>query len=76
MRLDRGRDINDAEALAGLQQVRATVRARLSVTRDISDSLNIGTSASADLLGHGGGLLVDVSVNKTIPISPTAWIQP
>lgn len=73
LRIDRGREISDDAAFNGLQHVRATVRARLTVTRDLDDSLSVGTSASADLLGRGGGVLVDLSLNKTIPVAPRAW---
>jgi len=73
LRIDRGREVSDTEALDGLQDVRATVRGRLSVTYDLGHGASAGMNATADLLGHGGGVLVDLSLNRTFPITPRVW---
>jgi len=73
LRLDRGREASDSDTLAGRQAVRATLRGRLTVTRDFGDSLSAVMNTSADLLGHDGGVLADLSLNKTFPIGPKAW---
>jgi outer membrane scaffolding protein for murein synthesis (MipA/OmpV family) len=73
LRIDRGREVSDTDALKGLQDVRGTVRGRLTVTYDLGNSASAGMNTSVDLLGHGGGVLVDLSLNKTFPITPRVW---
>jgi outer membrane scaffolding protein for murein synthesis (MipA/OmpV family) len=55
LRLDGGRSSNDSPRLAGLPDVRKTLRGQLSTRYSLADDLSLGLSWSADLLGHGGG---------------------
>ena len=73
LRIDRGREVSGTEALDGLQDVPATVRGRLSVTYDFGHGVSAGMNTNVDLLGRGGGVLVDFSLNRTFPIGPRAW---
>lgn len=73
LRIDRGRNSSDSAALSGLQDVRSTVRGRLIVTRWFDDGIGATLGTSADLLGRGGGTLLDLGLNKTFPIAPKAW---
>lgn len=55
LRFDSGRDSGDSPRLAGLPDVRKTLRAQLSTRYNLTDDLNVGMTWSADLLGRGGG---------------------
>jgi outer membrane scaffolding protein for murein synthesis (MipA/OmpV family) len=72
LRIDRGRDAGDSAALSGLQNVRSTVRGRLIVTRWFDEGAAATLGTSTDLLGHGGGTLVDLGLNQTFPLAPKA----
>lgn len=73
LRIDRGRQVSDTQAADGLQDVRATLRGRLTVTYDFGNGLAAVMNTSVDLLGHDGGVVVDLSVNKTFPIGLKTW---
>ncbi|MDM4765298.1 MipA/OmpV family protein [Pelomonas sp. SE-A7] len=55
LRFDGGRNSNDSPRLAGLPDVRRTLRAQLSSRYSLSDDLSLGATWSSDLLGRGGG---------------------
>jgi MipA family protein len=63
LRYDRGRKENVSGDLAGLGDIKATVRARLSVTRLLADGWKLGGSWSVDALGRGDGYVGDVTVS-------------
>jgi outer membrane scaffolding protein for murein synthesis (MipA/OmpV family) len=70
LRIDRGRDAGDSAALSGLQNVRSTLRGRLIVTHWFDEGAAATLGTSVDLLGHGGGTLVDMGLNQAFPIAP------
>lgn len=72
LRTDRGRATSDSAALTGLESVRRTVRGRLAVTRALDDGWGVSVGASTDLLGRGGGTLVDLGVGKSFPLGARA----
>jgi len=74
LRLDHGRDSSDSAALSGLEDVNTTVRGRLLVSRALGDGWSVSLGTSADLLGRGGGVVLDASIGKTYNIVPrTTW---
>ncbi len=71
LRGDSGRDAGDDPGLRGLDDVRPTVRGRLSATRKLYDSgwqLTLGLSA--DLFNRGGGAVADASIGREYRLSP------
>jgi outer membrane scaffolding protein for murein synthesis (MipA/OmpV family) len=75
LRLDRGRDTSHTEALRGLNDVRTTIRARLSTTwaprgRDLLAGWHTDVSLSTDLLGRGGGQTLDLGVGRNVGLTP------
>lgn len=55
VRIDAGRQSNDDPALAGLPDVRRTLRGRLYARYDLSTRINTTLTWNPDLLGRGGG---------------------
>lgn len=55
LRIDKGRDAGDDPVLAGLPDIRSTLRGRLSSHWALGAGFGTGLSYSADLLGRGGG---------------------
>lgn len=66
LRFDSGRDSKDSPRLAGLPDVRKTLRAQLSTRYNLTDDLNVGLSWSADLLGRGGGSVAGLGLGYRI----------
>ncbi len=64
LRFDNGRSESDSPRLAGLGDIRKTVRARLSGRWEINDDWRAVAGVSADVLNRVGGYLVDVSVAR------------
>ena len=73
LRPDHGRSTSDSAALSGLESVRRTVRGRLVASHSLDDGVSVSLGASADLLGHGGGVLADLGVGKSWPLT---WFGP
>jgi MipA family protein len=69
LRLDRGRDTSDNPALTGLEDVQTTIRGRLLVNRALGRGWTVSLGASADLLGRGGGVLLDASTGRSYNIA-------
>jgi outer membrane protein len=69
LRPDHGRSTSDSAALSGLESVRRTVRGRLVASRALDDGVTVSTAASADLLGRGGGVLAELGVGKSWPLT-------
>src|SRR5262245_9398597 len=69
LRIDNGRTSKDSAALTGLPDIERTVRGRLLVTRSFPDNWGATLGVSADLLGRGGGTLVDFGPSHDIPIA-------
>ncbi len=55
LRFDNGRSSSDDPALAGLPDIRRTLRARLNSNVKLGAGLSTSMSYSTDLLGRGGG---------------------
>ncbi len=74
LRLDPGRKTRDSPELAELDDIRPTVRARLSATWRFKPDWQLGTGWSTDVLGRQGGSLVDLSISHSIRLSQrTHW---
>lgn len=61
LRFDPGRSDSDSPQLAGMGDVRSTVRARWSARWDPNPAWRMSAGISNDLLGHGGGIMGDLS---------------
>lgn len=70
LRLDGGRDANADDALAGLSDVRPTVRGHLSVQRRFGGGWSATLGFNPDLLGRGGGLLANAGLGHTWSLGP------
>lgn len=70
-RLDGGRSEGRDPMLDGMGDVRATVRARLSVVKDYGGNWKLAAGLSPDVLGRGGGVLADMSLNHEWRLTPT-----
>jgi outer membrane protein len=70
LRLDNGRRSADSPALAGIENVRRTVRMRSSATWQISDAWKAAAGLNTDLLGRGGGNVIDIGIGHDRRISP------
>jgi outer membrane scaffolding protein for murein synthesis (MipA/OmpV family) len=55
LRIDNGRSAGDDPALAGLPEIRSTLRGKLHGGLDLGAGFGTSLSYSADLLGRGGG---------------------
>jgi outer membrane scaffolding protein for murein synthesis (MipA/OmpV family) len=70
LRLDNGRRSSDSEALAGIENVRRTVRMRSSVTWQLDDNWKVAAGLNTDLLGRGGGNVIDIGIGHDRRVSP------
>jgi len=70
-RFDGGRDADVDPALAGLPDLRPTIRARLAVVKRWPDGWRAALGASPDVLGRGGGTLIDAAVSHEWVLSPS-----
>lgn len=70
-RMDGGRDADSDPALAGLPDLRPTIRLRLSAVKRFDDGWRLAAGVSPDLLGRGGGALVDLGISHEWRLSPT-----
>ncbi len=74
LRFDAGRTEGTDPALAGLGDVKPTVRARFTAGWRLEDGWRTGFSWSVDAFGRGGGNFGDVNVGREIRLSPhTVW---
>lgn len=74
LRIDKGRDDNDSPRLAGLPEVRSTLRGKLSAGYALTDRWALNTGLSQDLLGRDGGAQVSAGVGYTWPATPSTKI--
>lgn len=70
LRFDAGRSEGTSAALAGLGDIKPTVRARLNMGWRFDGPWRLGASWSADALGRGGGNFGDVSVGWEQRVTP------
>ena len=74
LRVDNGRSFDGDPELAGLPDVRTTVRARASVSRPFGDRWSWRASVDQDLLGREGGMRLSQGVGYRWPVSEkTYW---
>lgn len=66
LRIDGGRDFKDDERLSELAEVRRTLRLRLGLTWHQSPERDFSASWSSDLLGHGGGQLLQLGWSQRL----------
>lgn len=71
LRVDSGRDSNDASTTRGLPDVRRTLRARFYASYALTPDLNLGGALSQDLLGRRGGLTGGLDLGWRFYRSPT-----
>ena len=71
LRFDAGRSTSDSPALAGLNNVRSTVRVRLAGSLLLGDGWRVGTGLSVDAVGRGGGDFADASIVREQRLSST-----
>jgi MipA family protein len=65
LRADGGRPESNSDRLAGMGDVRGTVRARLSASYRLDDAWRLGSAVMVDALGRGTGTLVDFNIVRT-----------
>ena len=74
LRIDNGRKSGEVRGLEGLDDVERTVRARFSATRFLDGGWKASAGLNADLLGRGGGNILDVGATHDHRWSPsTTW---
>ena len=74
LRFDAGRSSSDSPALAGLNNVRSTVRVRLAGSWQLGDGWRVGSGLSVDAVGRGGGDFADASIVREQRLSSsTHW---
>ena len=71
LRFDPGRKDSASDDLAGMGDIRSTVRARLGVRWEPVPNWQLSASSSADILGHEGGYTASFGVSRTFPLSAT-----
>ena len=64
LRFDSGRSASDSPELAGMGDIRSTVRARWSARWDPDPQWRLAAGVSSDLLGRGGGVVGDLGVTR------------
>ena len=65
LRYDQGRTASDSAELAGMGNIRGTVRARWSARWDPSPEWRVTAGISNDLLGRGGGFAGDLGATRS-----------
>jgi outer membrane scaffolding protein for murein synthesis (MipA/OmpV family) len=74
LRYDEGRRSDADPLLAGLPDVRDTLRGRVSASLDLGPRWSGSVSGSQDLLGRGGGFYLNTGVSYRYPVSEqTYW---
>jgi len=74
LRLDSGRRSGNTKGLAGIDDVPRTVKARASATRQLGHGWKVSAGLNADLLGHGGGNMLDFGVSHDRHLTAdTTW---
>jgi outer membrane scaffolding protein for murein synthesis (MipA/OmpV family) len=68
LRFDGGRDESNSGQLAGVGDVKPTVRARLGARWDFAPRWQLSVAASGDILGKNGGMTTTAGLSHTLPI--------
>lgn len=69
LRFDGGRKESTGSALAGMGDIRSTVRMRLGVRWDPAPNWQLSASTNADILGRDGGYTAQLGVARTVILS-------
>lgn len=75
LRVDKGRDGDDAPILVGLPSVRSTLRARVSAGYAITDRWSVRAGLSQDILGRDGGAQLSTSVGYAWPVTASTRVS-
>jgi outer membrane scaffolding protein for murein synthesis (MipA/OmpV family) len=75
LRYDQGRKTSDSGELAQLDEVRATLRARLSVVWEPVRDWRFGAGWSNDILGRDGGAVVDFGLARDFRPSRRSYVS-
>jgi len=75
LRYDQGRKTSDSGELAQLDEVRATLRARLSVVWEPVRDWRFGAGWSNDILGRDGGAVVDFGLARDFRPSQRSFVS-
>lgn len=70
LRIDNGRRSDVSGALAGIDDVRRTLRLRGTATWLLGGGWKLGAGLSSDLLGRGGGQIADFGIGHDQRLSP------
>lgn len=70
LRLDNGRRSAVSDKLAGIENVRRTIRMRSSATWILAHGWRAAAGWNMDLLGRGGGNVIDVGIGHDRPLTP------
>jgi outer membrane protein len=74
LRVDTGRRSQKSSGLAGIEDVRRTIRMRATATRQFDHGLKLSASWNTDLLRRGGGNVVDAGIGHDRRLSErTTW---
>lgn len=74
LRLDNGRRSSDSALLAGLPDVRRTLRGRVYASYALTENWGLGGSVAQDLLGRGGGTVGALDIGYRQRLSErTEW---
>jgi outer membrane protein len=60
LRIDNGRKSSETRGLEGIDDVRRTLRGRFSATWQVEPAWKVASGLNVDLLGHGGGNVLDL----------------
>lgn len=75
LRLDRGRRESASDRLAGLGEVRQTVRGRLSLGWRFAEHWRLNLGLASDLLGRGGGSMFDAGLVREFHLGPRSVVS-
>lgn len=76
LRFDSGRDESSSSALAGMGDVKATVRARVGASWRFRPDWKFDASWTVDAFGRGGGNLLETALRHEIRIADRLWLEP
>ena len=75
LRQDGGRDASSSPSLAGMGDIRRTLRARLSASTQVGPGWRVGAAWMVDLLGRGNGQLGDINFGRDFGLTPRTGVN-
>jgi MipA family protein len=75
LRVDNGRRESASDRLAGLGEVKRTIRGRLSVGWRFAEDWRLNLGWASDLLGHGGGMVFDAGLVRDFHLGPRSVVS-